>query len=309
MAIHTSELLPTPTYTQKQLRELCSSSQSFIRPEAIVIDHTTSAPHPQLLDLLICPREGKIASLNGNSIIGLDFVHERSERLFHLSYNANCLVQGHGLIVTGGQNSQLSVRSWSDERRADWSTANYSVFVHLRLAVVSRSYPNCSGGSINNSIHICPLPGSSRTVTRPGPTESQDPIARLLVSNNDASIIVYDVHQPTSSSSTMSDEMDLDEDRARDRRELQDRPILRKQRAISMSTAINHCMPLFSLICIISMKIIASVSPDGRFMVAVGDTNDAFFFACPQRPRDPYVVSTLCVFYHERLRDVLSWFM
>lgn len=64
-------------YGSEDLKALCATSRTFIKREYTHIPHRTSAPHPQLLDLMICPSQGKVATLWESSIIGLDFESER----------------------------------------------------------------------------------------------------------------------------------------------------------------------------------------------------------------------------------------
>lgn len=211
----------------------------------------------QLRDLVISPVAGKIALANGNNINGITWPQDPSSKapiqrthLFDLPFAPVCFSYGCGLIALGGQSSELSIRTLQPPARSGptgWDKANF----------------NCVGDNINNSVAIVPRPGSSNLVSGEAATPVQ---ARLILSNNDQSIGIWDVHsQSLDVTPIESEAMQLDQDPDMC-------PITLKKRALLQpaETAINYC----------------SVSKDGRFMTAVGDTNQVFFYSCPQNPND-----------------------
>lgn len=122
-----------------------------------------------------------------------------------LNFPPTSLATGCGYVAAGGQRSELIVK----RPNSTWEAQT------------------ALGGSINNSMCIAPLPNGGIN----DPTADLQR-ARILVSNNDETIKVYDL------------------------------PSLERHSTIRLPTSINY----------------ATVSPDGRKMVAVGDTPEVFLF-------------------------------
>ncbi|KAM0753212.1 hypothetical protein T439DRAFT_323847 [Meredithblackwellia eburnea MCA 4105] len=233
----------------------------------------TTSVHPQLRDLLIIPPESGTLdvvcyeSVARHSLEPVTASAPYDPQFTRLGFAPSTLVYGCGLVAAGGQSSELALMSADAAGSAGgWSHQTTS-----------------PGASINNSIHISPSPLSRTT-------------PRLLVSNNDMTIKVYEVHGPLPDwegakrfrrkrrgypsappprrRKADEDQGDLHIDDEEDERSQEgeeegtwDRGgpcrLEKVQCAeMNMETAINH----------------SSVSPDGRRMVAVGDTNEIFLF-------------------------------
>ncbi|KAI9011494.1 WD40-repeat-containing domain protein [Gaertneriomyces semiglobifer] len=172
----------------------------FVRPNAKKHPQRSTIQHWQLRDLIACPTsKSEFFYVNQNNV--LQYHTERKEALAamkDLSFSPTSITSGHGYLAAGGQRSQLTVRSLTE----NW---------HASTTV---------GGSINNAMNMF--------VTPYAPSSSP----RLLICNNDETIKMYAL------------------------------PSMQRVATISLPTAVNY----------------ASVSPDGRRMVAVGDSNQVFVF-------------------------------
>ncbi|GAA5846942.1 hypothetical protein JCM9279_006961 [Rhodotorula babjevae] len=271
----------------------------LLRPHPWSVRATTTASHPQLRDLLAyTPEAGNAVSLVCyDSICSVSLYAERPPEYTPLKFSPSTISTGCGLVCVGGQSSELALTSATPG--SDWC--------HQYLPATSQ--PSSTGvrtlhsGSINNSISIAPSPHSPST-------------PRVLVSSNDEAIRVFEVAGrppdfraakrrrererrtrgsvvdqswaaaaagPPSSSGTRrtsDDESGHDERDSEDDDEQQQRrsspveehpsfdaggecflaPI--PSADIRLRTAVNHC----------------SVSPDGKWLVAVGDTNEVFLY-------------------------------
>ncbi|GAA5890855.1 hypothetical protein JCM5296_003443 [Sporobolomyces johnsonii] len=252
---------------------------------------TTTSSHPQLRDLLcFTPSPSPSSTRSDNSVTVVCYDSLASHCLYSsrppeytpLQFSPSCLTYGLGLVAAGGQNSEVAItgagiaNDWCHQLIPYASPSSTPQNPHHHRRVPS--------GSINNSIHICPSPSNP---DRP----------RLLVSSNDESIKVYDVagHIPdwkgaerrrkrerTGGWSTVEAswavergqpwEDDSDEGGSSETESVEEQPTYDEggactlvpvpEEEVALRTAVNHC----------------SVSPDGKRMVAVGDTNEVFLY-------------------------------
>ena len=146
------------------------------------------------------------------------------------------------LLAAGGQEAEIHLSlhepSTRSQRRGDpssWPRCNDAIWQYYRKLLP---------GSINNSVLL-----SSLSLTRSGES-SVEP--RLVVSNNDCSVRFYDVAIRGESS-------------PKD---------LRQSGNLKLEEPINHCAFLspFPLFVLISYSPSASISPDGRTLLSVGDS-------------------------------------
>ncbi|KAK4057112.1 hypothetical protein OIO90_002012 [Microbotryomycetes sp. JL221] len=247
----------------------------FVLPEAYNVRAVCTPAHPQLRDLLVFTPEApdSVSVVCYDSIARLDLCAKQPTVYTRLRFSPSTVATGCGLIACGGQNSELAIKS------ADPA----STWCH--------QLTNTTNGAINNSIHIAPAPLNPAT-------------PRLYVSNNDETIKVYDVvgavpdfraakrrriktlnverwrssdgerdqgpraneqdHERRRGTSSDNEEGDTVEERGT--YDTGGQCTLERINAatIPFNTAINHC----------------SVSPDGRRLVAVGDTNEIHLYDC-----------------------------
>lgn len=203
-----------------------------------------------------------------------------------------------GLVAAGGQSSEIALKSASPG--SEWC------FQHLPAATNASAtgVRTLHSGSINNSIFICPSPTSPVT-------------PRVLVSSNDEVINVYEVagtppnyraakrrreRQRRAGWSVVEatwaaergDPVCAPDQSARGRRrsfssddeggedDVEEQPsyeqgqschlVPKPHETIRLNTAVNHC----------------SVSPDGKWLIAVGDTNEVFLYSAPRAENDQY---------------------
>lgn len=189
-----------------------------------------------------------------------------------LNFIPNVLEGACGLLAAGGHTAELAIRSSDPSSR-------WCIQTHV-------------GKSINNSVHISPSP--FHPLSRP----------QIHISNNDQCVYWYNVHYPKrygtlEAMAARSDEWDNEEGLEGQARHMasatttagvgvlhpdplrsgyerlnshRDEPSREEDSAmqpeieyidrVRLDTSINH----------------TSISPDGRTMVAVGDTNQAFVF-------------------------------
>ncbi|GAA93735.1 uncharacterized protein L969DRAFT_185619 [Mixia osmundae IAM 14324] len=206
----------------------------------------TTIIHPQLRDLLICPRQaGEIYNVTLSSIVrhaDMGSTHPSQSNFVTAAFVPNCLTKGCGLIAAGGQHSQIIIRS--DDPHSSWAIKE------------------TLSGSINNSICIAPSALPSE-------------VPQAIVSNNDNCIAIFDItwasrHLEAARDSTQ--ESDGDDERrptrsARSAKKSLSRayrgrsaPALLRRQNLHFDTPINH----------------SSVSPDGKTMVSVGDSTEMF---------------------------------
>ncbi|GAA5859499.1 hypothetical protein JCM8547_006851 [Rhodosporidiobolus lusitaniae] len=251
-------------------------TNSLVLPQPYSTRATTTSSHPQLRDLLILPADGGnvAVSVCYESLCSVDLWGSRLPDYTPLEFSPSTLASGMGLIAAGGQSSEVALKS--ARPGSDWCTQ----YLPARTTGVK--------GSINNSIFIFPSPTSAST-------------PRLLVGNNDDKIVVYDV------AGRLPDYQAAKRRRVRARKggwsvveaswaaERGEKEYGASRRGgedeedggdegveecptfdgggechlvpvphedVHLPTAVNHC----------------SVSPDGRRMVAVGDTPEVFLF-------------------------------
>ncbi|OJA08493.1 hypothetical protein AZE42_02854 [Rhizopogon vesiculosus] len=184
---------------------LASTTPTAIVPAEVTIGHV------QLRDLIICPRESGIVNyVQGRSVIEHD-LHSPDQpprTVADLTFTPNTLSSlnlpdsSHSLLAAGGQDTEIHLSLQSPLRnRALWQFSR-------RLS-----------GSINNSVLLSPAFDGSHE-------------PRLVVSNNDWTVRIYDVPL---------------------RKEPQD---LRCCGTLRLEEPVNH----------------SSISPDGRTLLSVGDS-------------------------------------
>ncbi|GAA5993078.1 hypothetical protein JCM10908_003093 [Rhodotorula pacifica] len=281
-------------------------SSTLVRPEPYSIRATTTSSHPQLRDLLVHIPEagnaGGIASVCYDSICSVDCYASAPPEYTPLKFSPSVIATGMGLIAAGGQSSELALKSATPG--SDWC------FQHIPTASLATStgVRTLHSGSINNGIFICPAPTSPAT-------------PRVLVSSNDEMIKVFEVE------GTPPDYRAARRRRERERKEgwsvveatwaaergepvcgpaaagpsglrrasragcmaesnseddVEEQPsydegsacrlVPRPDQDIRLSTAVNHC----------------SVSKDGKWLIAVGDTNEVFLYSVPRSDSDQY---------------------
>ena len=264
---------------------LASTTPTNVSPADVTIGHVyvhilavnlanTLIPHlcpsSQLRDLIICPREsGLVNYVQGYSIVEHDLYAPDMVCTFHLplpssshpirtlqtvrsiadlSFNPNTLssIQVPGsdltLLAAGGQEAEIHLSlhqpSSRSQRRGDLSPrprCNSPIWQYYRKL----------HGSINNSVLL-----SSLSLTRSAES-SVEP--RLVVSNNDCTVRFYDV--AVRSESSPKD--------------------LRQSGNLKLEEPINHCarpVPPFPFFALTSYSSSASISPDGRTLLSVGDS-------------------------------------
>ncbi|GAA6014246.1 hypothetical protein JCM11491_005013 [Sporobolomyces phaffii] len=254
---------------------------------------TTTASHPQLRDLLVYTPTtststsdptgaNSIATATYDSLASHSLYNDRRPVYTPLAFSPCCVSQGCGFVAAGGQTSEIALKSL-DPVRPDWC------YQHVPHSGVTSSSSSSLFGSIVNSLDISP-----------SPTNRDRP--RVLASSNDHVIKVFDIVSTTDPDggglpdwrgakrfrerqrrsgwsiveSTRRDPTDPDSDDDNGREEEDEveqapsydagsacRLVARPELDVRpLSTPINHC----------------SVSPDGRHLVAVGDTDEVFLF-------------------------------
>ncbi|GAA5919382.1 hypothetical protein JCM1841_005980 [Sporobolomyces salmonicolor] len=287
--VSVSSSLPYPSLPSP-LRSILGRTNDLVLTPPYSSRVTTTSSHPQLRDLLcFTPSPSPTQSDNSVTVVCYDSLashclySSRPPEYTPLQFSPSCLTYGLGLVAAGGQNSEVAIKGAGVA--SDWC--------HQLIPYASPSsspqnpyhHRRAPSGSINNSIHICPSPSNP---DRP----------RLLVSSNDESIKVYDVagHIPdwrgaqrrrerarTGGWSTVEaswaverghrwGDDDDEEGGSSDAESVEEQPTYDEggactlvpvpEEEVQLRTAVNHC----------------SVSPDGKRMVAVGDTNEVFLY-------------------------------
>lgn len=174
----------------------CSEDGEFLHATPRKHLQRSTIQHWQLRDLIASPRSRKeFVFVNQHDVLSYNTATQlTSPILKSLNFAPTSLTVGCGYLACGGQRSQLTVR----DLNSAW---------HAQTSV---------GGSINNALCISQHLGETR----------------LLVSNNDETIKVYNL------------------------------PGMQRVGNIALPTAVNY----------------TSVSPDGRKMVTVGDSNEVYVF-------------------------------
>ncbi|BGP18509.1 hypothetical protein JCM10213v2_006575 [Rhodosporidiobolus nylandii] len=259
-------------------------SDSLVLPIPYSIRATTTSSHPQLRDLVVFTPQAEggnaVTTVCYDSLCSVDLWGARPPEYTPLRFSPATVAYGMGLVAAGGQASEIALKSAAPE--ADW----LHQYLPASSPPSSTGVRSVNGGSINNSIFICPSPSSA---SKP----------RLLVSNNDEKIAVYEVagrvpdwqaarrrrkKERKAGWSVVEASWAAERgEKAYGRRgggeaedsEVEERPSYDEEgeectlvplphEDIRLRTAVNHC----------------SVSPDGRRMVAVGDTNEVFLYDC-----------------------------
>ncbi|KAM0790727.1 hypothetical protein ACM66B_004582 [Microbotryomycetes sp. NB124-2] len=240
----------------------------FVLPDPFSVRAVCTPAHPQLRDLVIYTPEApdSVSVVCYDAVARVDLCARSPTVYTRLRFSPSTIATGCGLIACGGQNAELAIKS--ADPRSTWC----------------HQITDSTSGAINNSIHIAPAPLSPST-------------PRLYVSNNDECIKVYDVVGSVPDfraakrrrTRTTSRWARAEHDRSREGRQAETdhdsqsdstsgqveeqgtydvggQCMLerRESATIQFDTAINHC----------------SVSPDGRRLVAVGDTNEIHLYDC-----------------------------
>ncbi|KAL8278553.1 hypothetical protein RQP46_009045 [Phenoliferia psychrophenolica] len=227
-------------------------TSTFLLPKSESHRVSITPAHPQLRDLLICPPESNsLCVVRHSSIASHDRLGQKPIEYTRLGFAPSTLVYGCGLIAAGGQAAELALKAAAPS--STW-------------CLQTNLCPTAPMNKINNSICIAPSPLSAST-------------PRLLVSNNDATIKVFDVKGRIPDFGRAGRRRKRERDRWADDEDREGEEQVEEMGVhdeeggecalekvelgeIAMTTAINHC----------------SVSPDGRRLVAVGDTNEIFLF-------------------------------
>ncbi|GJN92591.1 hypothetical protein Rhopal_005626-T1 [Rhodotorula paludigena] len=251
-------------------------SSTLVRRPTYSVRATTTPSHPQLRDLLVfTPEAGNTVSLVCfDSICSVDLYATRPPEYTPLRFAPTTIAAGCGLVAVGGQSSELALRN------ADPGSGWCTQYLPAASPPSSTGVVTAHTGSINNSLHISPAPGDPQT-------------PRVLVSSNDELIKVYDVggrvpdyraakrrrERQRSSFARAGSSRDVEGEMAGtsggsdggdspvDEQPSYDQGgecalVPMSHLDIRLQTAVNHC----------------SVSQDGKWLVAVGDTNDVHLY-------------------------------
>lgn len=216
-----------------------------------------------------------------------------------------------GLIAAGGQSSELALKSATPG--SDWC------FQHLPTASLATAtgVGTLHSGSINNGIFICPSPTSPETprvlvssndeAIKVFEVEGRPPDYRAARRRRERerragwsvveatwaaergeqvcgpaagagpSRLTRASHAASGAESDSEGDSEGEEDAAVEEHPSYDegsacRLVPRTDQDIRLSTAVNHC----------------SVSPDGKWLLAVGDTNEVFLYSSPRSDSDQY---------------------
>ncbi|GAA6046896.1 hypothetical protein JCM3770_003417 [Rhodotorula araucariae] len=257
-------------------------SRCLVRPHPYSVRATTTASHPQLRDLVVhTPEAGNtVALVCYDSVCSVDLYAARPPEYTPLQFSPSTISTGCGLIAVGGQSSELALLSATPGQ--DWCHQ----YLPATSAASSTGVRTLHSGSINNSIHIAPSPHSPAT-------------PRLLVSSNDEAIRVFDVAgRPPDFRAA---------NRRRERQRRVDGSVVDRSSAAERGYCVNDALfdgddqgdggspveecPSFDkggecfLAPVPSADIrlhtavnSCSVSPDSKWLVAVGDTNEVFLY-------------------------------
>ncbi|GAA5867087.1 hypothetical protein JCM3774_004389 [Rhodotorula dairenensis] len=290
-------------------------STTLVRPEPYSLRATTTSSHPQLRDLLAYIPEagiaGGIASVCYDSICSVDCYASAPPEYTPRKFSPSVIAAGMGLIATGGQSSEIALKSATPG--SDWC------FQHLPTASLATAtgVRTLHSGSINNGIFICPAPTSPETprvlvssndeVIKVFEVEGRPPDHRAARRRRErerrdgwsvveatwaaergesvcgpgpalagprrlrTSGASHPAGQPVPTSDQDDDDDVVEEQPSYDEGSAC-RLVPRSDQDIRLSTAVNHC----------------SVSPDGKWLIAVGDTNEVFLYSVPRTDSDQY---------------------
>ncbi|KAG0663705.1 hypothetical protein C6P46_002274 [Rhodotorula mucilaginosa] len=290
-------------------------STTLLRPEPYSLRATTTSSHPQLRDLLAYIPEagiaGGIASVCYDSICTVDGYASAPPEYTPLKFSPSVIASGMGLIAAGGQSSELALKSATPG--SDWC------FQHLPTASLATAtgVRTLHSGSINNGIFICPSPTSPETprvlvssndeAIKVFEVEGRPPDYRAARRRRERerragwsvveatwaaergeqvcgpaagagpSRLTRASHAASGAESDSEGDSEGEEDAAVEEHPSYDegsacRLVPRTDQDIRLSTAVNHC----------------SVSPDGKWLLAVGDTNEVFLYSSPRSDSDQY---------------------
>ncbi|KAL7747265.1 hypothetical protein RI367_007318 [Sorochytrium milnesiophthora] len=231
---------------------LCHIYRTYSDDVNYVSACTTPKKHPlrstiqhwQLRDLISCPSNKELVHVVGNNVALYNSDTKQTLTLFKdLSFPPTCMTTGCGYLAVGGERSQLMVR----QLHSNW-------FSHSSV-----------GGCINNALCIAdhsftaPLPSETALTTAssivpPPSIASLSSSARSLFGQPRAP---FSPSQHQGGAHTRLYVCNNDETI-----KIYSLPDLQRITSISLPTAVNNL----------------SVSPDGRKMVAVGDSNQIFLY-------------------------------
>ncbi|EJU04650.1 WD40 repeat-like protein [Dacryopinax primogenitus] len=258
-----------------------TTDQPLLQDHPTTVTSTTiTSHHRELRDLLVCPHtRGQVFYIRNTSLFYQDILashaegavpaaaHSEGERdaegegeegeedppgspeqVCDVRFHPVCLSYGAGLLAAGGLHSELALRPLHGSR---WTyTTSLSKSINNSLLVTSLSLP-------------CDESGSTRT--------------RLFVSNNDRTVTAYEVG--------IDEDLGLEAPQeggegADGEGEGEGGCRMELSGSVRLNTALNHgalapytLLLAFGAQCYVDT---ASLSPDGRTLLAVGDTPDVF---------------------------------
>jgi len=208
----------------------------------------------QLRDLVICPHErGVVNYVQGTSIFEQNLFRSGSKRaIANLPFTPNtlsalCLPDSTTtLVAAGGQDAELHLSLHSSFSPSSGALSSH----HHRSSRPHWQYQTQLQGSINNSVMLTSLSLTKANVSSVEP--------RVAVSNNDCSVKFFEVNIRSSDASPAVSR-------------LKDLGVLR------IDVPVNHCelLPEIRLV-FCSDEPLASVSPDGRTLLSVGDSPQVY---------------------------------
>ncbi|KAI0789926.1 hypothetical protein C8Q75DRAFT_793057 [Abortiporus biennis] len=217
--------------------------------------------HVQLRDVVICPHERGILCYPQNKcIVEHDLLgpSNQTRKIADLSFIANSLSSlvlpntGETLLAAGGQDAELHLSLYNPPPSTNSYTSHYP---EHEQSVAYRDTPQNFGrqrwrseilleqASINNSVHLTSLNLSKSHESSVEP--------RVVVSNNDRTVKFFDVSLRAKTSDPAL-------------------PRLTLAGQLRLDVPVNHCSALLTTVQS------ASISPDGRTLLSVGDSPDVF---------------------------------
>lgn len=213
-----------------------------------------SCSSSQLRDLVICPHErGVVNYVQGNSIMEQNLSRSGSKRaIASLPFTPNTLSalrlpdSATTLVAAGGQDAELHLSLHSSSSPSPSPTPPS----YHRSSRPHWQYQTQLQGSINNSVMLTSLSLTKANVSSVEP--------RVAVSNNDCSVKFFEVNIRSSDNSPASSK-------------LKDLGTLR------IDVPVNHCESFSnSRLAVCPHDSLASVSPDGRTLLSVGDSPQVY---------------------------------
>ncbi|KAI3636520.1 hypothetical protein MIR68_005465 [Amoeboaphelidium protococcarum] len=211
----------------------------FVKPMARKHPQRTSIQHWQLRDLVHSPAPNQFVHVNTNNVLLYDTVTKQSNQLIrNLQFSPTSVTTGFGYVAAGGQRSQLVVK----QLQGSWDAFS------------------AVGGSINNALCISACPwGSYSAQTSPLAVTSPVNNASFGVSGSSSSSSTYGYGQ---SSERQYGDVRILICNNDESIKVYSIPGMQRVTTIGLPTAVNY----------------ASVSPDGRKLCAVGDSNQVFIY-------------------------------